>query len=140
MVNTREEKVLAGGFPHVRVYMTENSEIVLSRYRWVDTQLIGTLKLTVIGEIEQTPLATIKILSSDDQLNEGEPIFEYEVPLNFKHECDLSHIFYTIKSPKEHYFGFLFENPCDKEAFCAKMKKLNNVMRKSKREIVELRR
>ncbi len=43
VINTKEDKVLAGGFPNVRLFMTENSDLLKNRFRWVDTQLYGTL-------------------------------------------------------------------------------------------------
>ena len=61
------------------IYMTEKS-LPSRSYRWLFTQLRGTLKLTQKGEIDRMPMATIKVFSSED---ETESLFEYELPLNF---------------------------------------------------------
>ena len=54
------------------------------KYRWLDTQLTGTLKLTVSGNYEKIPLVTIKVLGYEDISDlEDKTIFEYELPLNF---------------------------------------------------------
>ena len=95
--------------------MTDRIEGFTNQYRWTNTQLKGTLKLTAQSEFEGVPLATIKVFEVDSQGTEIESIFEYELPLNFVHECDLSPTFYAIKGIKGQYFGFLFENPVDKQ-------------------------
>ena len=61
------------------------------------TDLVGTLKLTVQGEIAKIPLVTIKIYGKDSS------IFEYELPLNFQYD-DISGPFLAIKGLNEHYF------------------------------------
>ena len=59
--------------------------------------------------------------------------------MNFKHDCDLTKNFYTINGLSGHYFGFYFENACDKEAFTKIMKQLNGVLRKKRHEVTALR-
>ena len=49
-------------------------------------------------------------------------MFEYELPLNFKHECNLTPTFYAVQGINDHYFGFNFESPADKQALTRKMK------------------
>ena len=86
--------------------MTEKDHLIGS-YRWMYTDLVGTLKLTVQGEIAKIPLVTIKIYGKDSS------IFEYELPLNFQYD-DISGPFLAIKGLNEHYFGFHFNTTEDK--------------------------
>ena len=139
MGSSQEEKVLAGGFPNVTVLMTDRIEGFTNQYRWTNTQLCGTLKLTAQSEIEGVPLATIKVFDVDSQGTETEPIFEYELPLNFVHESELSNTLYAIKGIKGQYLGFLFENAIDKQAFSKQMRRLHNLLRKTKRQIIALK-
>ena len=59
------------------------------------TQLVGRLNLAVQGEIEGIPLAIIT-LWSEDIGSEDELIFEYELPLNFNQESNLSDTFHAL--------------------------------------------
>ena len=56
------DTVLAGPFSNVKIYMTERVSATRG-FRWTDTQLVGTLKLTVQNEVSGIPLASIKVLS-----------------------------------------------------------------------------
>ena len=71
---------------------------------------MGTLNLTILGEIDDVFLARIKVFQSysNDAFKEDELVFDYELPLNFQHDCDLSETLYAIKGPMGQYFGFLF--------------------------------
>jgi len=66
-------------------------------------------------------------------------LFEYELPLNFSHDCNLSSTFYSLKSKNEQHFGFLFSNPSDKDALVKTMKQLYVKLRKGKRQIQQLK-
>ena len=118
--DSQQENVIAGSFPNVAIYMTEQIEDCRS-YRWTYTQLVGSLKVTIFGEINDVPLAMIQVFSTDQDGNELEPLFTYELPLNFKHDCDMSDTLYAVKGLKGQFFGFLFQHPCDKEALSKKM-------------------
>jgi len=101
--------------------------------------LVGSLKVTIFGEINDVPLAMIQVFSTDKDGNEQEPLFAYELPLNFKHDCDMSDTLYAVKGLKGQFFGFLFQHPCDKEAFCKKMQILRGVLEKRTHEVEALR-
>ena len=62
-------------------------------------------------------------------------IFEYELPLNFTHDCDLPDTtFYALKSGvSEQYFGFRLANATDKTSLTQKMKQLAKLLCKNKR-------
>ena len=67
---------------------------------------MGSLKLIVQSEVCGIPLACIKVY---DDSEDEELIFEYELPLNFNHDCDLSDTLYAIKiGTNDQYFGFKF--------------------------------
>ena len=104
---------LAGPFHRVRLYMTERTGATSTRgYRWTDAQLVGSLKVIVQGEVCGIPLAYIKVYENFD---DEETIFEYELPLNFMHDCELSDKFYAIKSGfNDQYFGFHMAKAEDK--------------------------
>ena len=87
-----------------------------------------------MGEIERIPVAKVKLIATNSN-DEVEILFEYELPLNFKHDCKLSPTFYSLKSKNEQYFGFLFANANDKGSFVWKMKQLYDKLRKGKRQI-----
>ena len=87
-----------------------------------------------MGEIERIPIAKVKLIGTS--LNdEVETLFEYELPLNFKHDCKLSPTFYSLKSKNEQYFGFLFANANHKDSFVWTMKQLYDKLRKGRRQI-----
>ena len=83
------------------IYMTEKSGTGMrTQHRWLFTDMCGTLKLSVYGEIERIPFAMIKLMTRDQDGNEGDSIFEYELPLNFEHDCNLSPTFYSVRCLK----------------------------------------
>ena len=57
------------------------------------------------GEIEELPLAYIKVFDSsklkEDNYGEENMVFEFELPLNFQHDVDLSPTFYVLKGINE---------------------------------------
>ena len=70
---------------------------------------------------------------------EQESIFEYELPLNFKHDCDITDTFYAIKmSINDQYFGFKLQNAQEKKSLVKQMKYLAKLLHKSKRQIHSL--
>ena len=112
--------------------MTELKGATSTRgYRWTDTQLVGSLKVIVYSEVCGIPLAYIKVYEEND---EEETIFEYELPLNFAHDCELSDKFYAIKSGiNEQYFGFRMASAGDKSCLIKKMKQLAKLLRRNRR-------
>ena len=121
--------MLAGPFPHVKIFMTD-IDVASRRFRWTDTKLVGTLKLTVQSEVSGIPLASIKVTDGAEE----ESIFEYELPLNFTHDCNISNTFYAIKvGTNEQYFGFKMQNEVDKQSLTQKMKYLAKLLHKSHR-------
>ena len=92
-----------------------------TNYEWVDTNLEGTLKVLIMEEICEKPVAFIELYNVDKDDNELELIFQYEVPINFKHECDLTYNFYAMGLMEGHALGFMFEMPMEKEQFAAQM-------------------
>lgn len=132
-----KEAKIAGSFPVTAILMTEKLEgHIGKRYRWTDTELSGDIQLTVRGEIEGLPLAYIKVFDSsklkEDNYGEENMVFEFELPLNFQHDVDLSPTFYVLKGINEQYFGFLFEKNEDKQFFTNKMKQLQKVLWQNK--------
>lgn len=117
-----EEKVVCGDF-NVGIYMTERNELNKG-FRWMSTQMYGSLRLTTRGELEGIPLASIKVTERGSAGSEFESLFEYELPLNFKHDCDLSPTFYAVEGLNGQYFGFQFAKRANKEVFTQQMKKL----------------
>jgi len=135
------EGVITGGFQNVAIYITEKLEGHIGRrFRWLDTELVGTLELTVRGEFEGLPLAKIKVYRSESSQEESDIIFEYELPINFKHDCEMSPVFYAVQGINEQYFGFHFENPLDKHALVNKMKQLCKVLERNKYQVRNLKR
>ena len=107
----------------MQIFITEKLEGHIGRrYRWLDTRLNGTLVLSARGEYEGLPIAKIKLFESDSSQEEANILFEYELPLNFKHECNLTPTFYAVQGINDHFFGFNFESPADKQALVRKMK------------------
>ena len=48
-------------------------------------------------------------------------IFQYELPLNFRYQQDLSHNFYVLGIMQGHALGFLFDSPFEKDEFADQM-------------------
>lgn len=117
-----EERVICGDFD-VAIFMTESSEPNRG-YRWMSTQMYGSLRLTTQGGINGIPCALINVIERGSAGSEFESLFQYEIPMNFKHDCDLSRNFYAIEGLKGNYFGFQFAKPAQKEVFMEHMIKL----------------
>ena len=66
-------------------------------------------------EVLDMPQAVIELFNTDKNDQECEVIFHYELPLNFKHDCDLSHNLYALGIKHGHALGFLFDLPMEKE-------------------------
>lgn len=130
---------LAGPFYNVRIYMTERVIRASHRsYRWTDTQLVGTLKVIVQSEVNGIPLALMRVYGGE----QGEElIFEYEVPMNFVHDCELAdETLYCIQCGiNDQYFGFKMLDATDKTILVKKMKQLANLLRKNRRQLREMR-
>ena len=53
--------------------------------------------------------------------NEKHTVFEYELPINFQIEADLTRTFSAIRLLNGEYLGFLFASPEDKDSFTTKI-------------------
>jgi hypothetical protein len=119
--------------------MTErnNSDKNQRSYRWTDTQLVGSLKVSVLSEVCGIPLAIIRMHEAESD----ELIFEYELPLNFNHSCDTTDpTFYCIKcGTNDQYFGFKLTKASDQARLVQKMKQLANLLRKNRHQLRELK-
>ena len=84
--------------------------------KWSDTGLHGNLKVMLL-EYKYAPFASVRMNAVVGGLEQG-IIMEYELPLNFKFEPDLSSTFSAIQLHLQgEYLGFKFKTEKDKKEF-----------------------
>jgi len=112
-----DAKVLAGEFKNVGVYMTNKVDGGRVR-KWSETGIKGNLRLMHLEEICGLPIAAIRLNAIDYEGLERNVIFEYELPLNFKFEAELTNTFAAIQTHIQgEYLGFLFTAAKDRIIF-----------------------
>jgi hypothetical protein len=84
--------VLAGEFKDVSVFVTTQ---VSGKRKWSDTLLHGNLRVMLLEHVG-VPIASVRMNAVGGDLQRG-IILEYELPLNFKFEPDLSSNFSAIR-------------------------------------------
>ena len=90
-----KEKVLAGEFKNVRVYLTSKNDGGLRK--WSDTKLVGSLRVVLLEHV-RVPIAAVRVNSVAPNGLERGVIFEYELPLNFKFDPDLTGTFSALQT------------------------------------------
>lgn len=111
------EKVLAGEFKNVRVYMTNKVDGGRVR-KWSETGLKGILKIMLLEEISGLPISSVRLTAVDNDGIERNTILEYELPLNFKFDPELSSTFSAVQTHIQgEYLGFLFTSAKDRINF-----------------------
>ena len=85
--SSSQHTTLGRPFEEVRIYMTDKG---FGQRRWCYTDMKGELQLTKIKEVENKPLVLLKLIGTDSIGAKRDVVFEYELPLNFKFEGDLT--------------------------------------------------
>lgn len=104
--------VIAGGFADVRIFLTDGAG---DQKQWIDTKMIGSLKIEAIGSAHGTPIFALKLYACNMMGVELAKVFEYELPLNFIVQ-KLSETFTSFPLLDQNV-GFLFSNTEDHEQF-----------------------
>ena len=100
----------------MRVFVT--NKLVGGVRKWTDTGVCGLLRVMLLDRSAGMPIACIRVNKCDDNGLMRRVIFEYELPLNFRHDPKLSPTFAAIQSHLQgEYFGFLFTNSDDIKNF-----------------------
>ena len=103
-------------FEDVRILFTEGSGGI---FKWVDSGLCGILKTVqilhsnLVDKLITIPqIVHLKLLTAQDDL-----IFEYELPLNFIHNAQITSQLTSIKTNYGQLIGFYFKNELDRKTF-----------------------
>lgn len=113
--NTKEHQELAGPFAGVGVYLTDKGFGTV--HKWCDTEMFGVLRMIQVKEANDYPAVILQLTGTDAAGTEREVVFQYELPLNFTFEGDLSQYFSSIALSNGEYVGFYFQTDVDKETF-----------------------
>lgn len=112
----QNETELAGPFKNVQIFMTNKLDGGRIR-KWSKTMMHGLLRIMKLDELGGLPLCCIRMNSVKEGV-ELYPIFEYELPLNFHFEPELSSNFAAVRTHlKGEYIGFHFKDTKDRIAF-----------------------
>ena len=95
----------------------------LENRKWLDTEMKGILKIVIVQEKFNVPMAMLQ-LYNDAAGAEGEMIFEYELPCNFKTDPKVHESMTALGIMQGHFIGFLFTKPMEKQAFDHMLKSL----------------
>lgn len=110
---------LAGGYDHVRIYLTDKGFGTV--HKWCSTDMKGVLRMKQTKEVQGYPVVLLELKGTDEAGVERATVFEYELPFNFRLESDLSRQFCALALSNGEYVGFFFADPRDKEDFSAKL-------------------
>ena len=106
------QTVYAGGFENVKVFITAGN--AYSVRKWVDTKMFGVVRLIKVQQVASYPVVILQVVQSDEAGVEREKVLEYELPLNFKFDPDLSPVFVAVEVLTKQYLGLLFDSTSDK--------------------------
>lgn len=56
-----------------------------AKQQWIDTKICGQASIVLLKDVG-APITVLRILQESDDGEVGEPIFEYELPVNFTFE------------------------------------------------------
>ena len=122
--NTEEHHTLAGGYRNVNIYLT-----LKDKQKWCYTDMRGVLRVIQVKEADGYPVIILQLTGQDDVGTERDVVFEFELPVNFTLEPDLTSQFSAIAMTNGEYIGFLFSSFLDKEDFTGKMGEIQNQLR-----------
>ena len=69
-------------------------------------------------------MVVIQVMQVDEAGNERSKVLEYELPVNFKFDPDLSPVFVAVEIIKQQYLGLYFESVDEKQKFIAALQDL----------------
>lgn len=108
--------------------------------KWSETDLKGNLRVMLLEEIAGLPIASVRLNAVDNDGLERNIIFEYELPLNFKFDPELSSTFAAVQTHIEgEYLGFLFTSAKDRIIFNRALESLQLQLKVSAHRIEQLR-
>jgi hypothetical protein len=114
--------VLSGGHENVKVFVTAGT--AHSVRKWVDTKMFGVLRLIKVQQVASYDVVVIQVMQVDEAGNERSKVLEYELPVNFKFDPDLSPVFVAVEIIKQQYLGLYFESVDEKQKFIAALQDL----------------
>ena len=76
-----KQEVLAGPFTNIRVLLTAGANIMR---KWVDTKIIGTLRLVKVQQVATCPVVMVQVHGQDEAGSERAIVLQYELPINFR--------------------------------------------------------
>lgn len=105
----------------MHVYLTDKGWGMV--HKWCHTEMVGVLRLIQVKECDEGgyPVIILQLKGADPAGIERDTVFEYELPLNFVFEQDLTRTFSALALTKGEWIGFLFDSPEDKDDFNGKM-------------------
>lgn len=77
--------------------------------KWSDTRMQGVLSLVLVQDVG-APIANVRLMGTDAAGNERGIIMEYELPINFNYDPNLSQLLSAIELLNGEFLGFLFAN------------------------------
>jgi hypothetical protein len=105
--------MIAGSFANVHLLATDNDH-------WMDTTVQGTLQVMLLEWVGGLPIVAVRIH------NNGNLCFEYELPLNFNFEPNLTNMLSAVYTHIQgECFGFLFESARDRAIFDKSLELMN---------------
>ena len=104
--NKKGHVTLAGAFEGVGVYLTDKGFGTV--HKWCNTEMFGALRLIQVHEAQDYPAVILQLTGTDAAGNERDVVFQYELPLNFRFDGDLTRTFSSIEFTNGEYVGFLF--------------------------------
>jgi len=117
--NTEEHHTLAGGYQNVHIYFTAKG--FQATHKWTNTDMSGVLRVIQVKEQDSYPVIMLQLKGQDSAGIERDTVFEFELPMNFVFELDLTRTFSAVGFTNGEYIGFLFDSYEDKEDFSGKM-------------------
>jgi hypothetical protein len=134
------ETTLAGEFKNVRIFITNKLNGGKVR-TWSDTSLHGTLRVMHLDTISGLPIASIRMNSCDSIGLLRSVIFEYELPLNFKFDPEISSTFTAVQTHLMggEYLGFLFTSQKDRILFSRALESLQLQLKVTAKQIEQLK-
>lgn len=103
------------------MYLT--SKTSFGTTRWVDTEIRGNLRLVKVvhNDLAAHPLYFVRVTATDSLGIEHDKVLEYELPLNFQCEPDLTHTFCSLNCIQGSHLGFNFKVDYQKQDFVDKL-------------------
>lgn len=118
-----EQTTLAGPFKDTHVLMTDTN--FSKERKWCDTKIHGNLSLVQVKTVGHLPIVLLRLKATDRADIERKVVLEYELPLNFSYEGELSTNFVAVSLMKGEFLGFYFAERADKDVFAASLESLS---------------